>query len=166
MKNVLLVHILCSLSLLAHADGTKRETVEELLRLTNADAIIDSAYAQTDQVLQNMGRQLGIRPSEQAIFDRFTSRVAEQMRKEMTWEKMKEPMIQVYMKHYTEKEMQDMIAFYSTDTGRSMVQKMPAVMQDSMLVSQQLLMEFMPQVQTLSRELRQELEAERQRNPQ
>ena len=57
----------------------------------------------------------------------------------MNWAKMKKPMIKIYLKHYSEKEIKDMVAFYKSDSGQSMIQKMPAVMGDSMLLSQEMM---------------------------
>jgi hypothetical protein len=57
------------------------------------------------------------------------SKAAAAMKGEMTWEKMKEPMIDVYLKHYTEIEINDMLAFYNTESGKSIIKKMPAVME-------------------------------------
>jgi hypothetical protein len=72
---------------------------------------------------------------------------------------MKEPMIQIYLKHYTEKEIKDVTAFYKTESGQAMIKKMPLVMQESMMVSQSMYKDFMPKMQELSVELKNDLQA-------
>ena len=162
MKKYLMICILTSLSFLAHAgEGSERASVEELLMLMKADSMIDNIYFQYGQTIKRMEQQLGIDQSNKAIFERYISRMVAIMKQEMNWKKMKEPMINVYLKHYSENEVQDMLAFYKSESGKSMVEKMPAVMKDSMLVSQSLMKEFIPKVQAMSKELKDEIIADK-----
>jgi hypothetical protein len=117
-------------------------------------------------MFQGFGKDLGISESEQPIFEKHMSKVMVAMREEMSWERMKEPMIDVYLKHYTEKEMNDLMTFYSSESGQSIINKMPMVMQDSMAISQSMLKGFMPRMQQIMMELRQELEEYRNAQPQ
>lgn len=50
-------------------------------------------------------------------------------------DEMLNDIIPVYQKHLTESEIDATIAFYSTPAGRSLLDKMPAMMQDAMQVS-------------------------------
>ena len=54
---------------------SKQESVEELLALTKAETVLDTVYGQMDQMFKNMGRQLGVKPEEQELFDEFMSKV-------------------------------------------------------------------------------------------
>ena len=65
------------------------------------------------------------------------------------------------MKHYTEKEIEDIVAFYKSDSGQSMVKKMPAVIRDSLAISQNMMKNFLPKMQELSQELKNEIEIAR-----
>ncbi len=131
------------------------------MQLTNTAAMIDTLYAQMDQMFVGLGEQLGITPSEQAIFDNYMKKVATAMQEDMSWEKMKGPMIDIYLKNYTEEEIQDMLDFYRSDTGRSMVEKMPGVMKESMTVSQDMMQGFMPKIAEFAKELSEEIKAHR-----
>jgi hypothetical protein len=164
--NNMKIRIIVLLALLVPAlvsaeQGVKRETVERLLKVMQAEKIIDVMYAQIDKMFQGLGRDLGVKESEQAIFDKYVSKVTTAMKEEMSWQKMKEPMIDVYIKHYTEKEMNDLAEFYSSESGKSIINKMPAVMEDSMLISRSMLKDFLPKMQQISMELQQELEESR-----
>ena len=44
--------------------------------------------------------------------------------------------VPIYMRHFTENEIQEMIRFYKTPTGQKLVQKQPQVMQESMQAGQ------------------------------
>ena len=73
-------------------------------------------------------------------------------------------MIELYLKNYTEKEIKDMLVFYESDTGKSIVKKMPSVIQDSILIAQSMVNDFIPKMQALSQELKEEIEAVRKEN--
>ncbi|BFM09410.1 DUF2059 domain-containing protein [Halioxenophilus aromaticivorans] len=144
-----------------HAQDSKQESVEALLEASDADAMVDTLYSQMNQMIEGMGRQLGIKPDEQPMFDAYMNNVFTTMKEDMSWAKMKGPMIEIYSKHYSEEEVQDMLAFYQSKSGQSMVAKMPAVMADSMQVSQQLLQAFLPKVQVMAQELQVQLQNHR-----
>lgn len=142
---------------------SKKESVEELLVLSKAETLIETVYGQMDQMFKNMGKQLGVKPGEQELFNRFMSKVASLMKEEMSWDKMKGPMMDVYMKHYTEKEIQDMIAFYKSESGRSMISKQADVAKDTMMLRQKMVESFLPKLMKLSKEMEAEL-AEKRNN--
>ncbi len=162
MRTIVFAILLLSISFATQAgSGVKRETVEQLLHVMNAEKMIDSMYSQMDNMFVDLAQQLGVNESERPIFDRFMSKMAHVMKEEMTWAKMKEPIIDIYLKHYTEKEIKDLLAFYSTDSGKAMINKMPVVMQESMLITQSMMKDFMPKIKELSEEMRDELAATR-----
>lgn len=140
---------------------SKQESVEELLTLTKAETVLDTVYGQMDQMFKNMGRQLGVKPEEQELFDEFMSKMVSLMKEEMSWDKMKGPMIEVYLKHYTEKEIQDMITFYKSESGRSMISKQADVAKDTMMLQQKVMEGFLPKVMKLSQEMEAELAKKR-----
>lgn len=163
MKRGMIAFAIWCLPILVEAgDETRRQAVARLMELTNAAAMIDTTGAQVEAMLQNMKQQLGVRPDEEEIFSRYSAKVAQLMNTEFTWEKLEGPMIDLYLRHYTDREVEDMIAFYETDSGRSTVAKMPAVMQDSMQLGMGAVQSLMPSIQALSKELQQELKAARQ----
>jgi uncharacterized protein len=161
MKKSVAVVLMVLISFGVYAQDSKRESIEELLRITNMDTMIDSMYKQIGQMTEGMGKQLGVKPDEQPIFDTYMKKVFSTMKEDMNWEKMKGPIIDIYLKHYTEKEIQDMLIFYKSETGRSMVSKMPTVMTDYMQVSQEMMKSFLPKMQSMAKELQSELKSHR-----
>ncbi|MBM7073171.1 DUF2059 domain-containing protein [Shewanella sp. 202IG2-18] len=128
MKNIIAVAMLSGLSFISYAEPAKTKDIDQLMQLMNVDSTLDSIYAQTRQMMVGMNKQLGIKPSEQALFDDHLNDVMNVMQKKMNWGTMKDPMSKIYLDNYTEKEIKDMITFYESETGRSMVKKMPKVM--------------------------------------
>ena len=129
-------------------------SVERLLKAIDIERTVDATFAQVGQIAEGMATQAGIRPQDRAIFERYMQRVAEVMREEAGWAKLKEPMVQIYIKHYTEAEVQGLIAFYESPLGRSMTAKTPAIMQDSARVSQDMLKRVMPRLAEIAKEMR------------
>lgn len=165
MKIIIAIFLLSLIPSISFAEGlSKRENVEELLVLMNVDSIIDNIYSQMDQIMKNMAQEIGIKPSERELFDKFSAKMISIMKDEMNWEKMKGPMTDLYLKHYSEKEIQDMMAFYKSESGQSMIKKMPAVMKDSMIISQNMMKDFIPKMQALSEELKHEIKLSRNEN--
>ncbi|MFQ6370892.1 DUF2059 domain-containing protein [Shewanella sp. YIC-542] len=142
-------------------EGARRAQVEQLLLGMNMDATLNSVYGQMEQMLLNMQQQLKISEEEKPLFEEFAHKYTKVMREELSWDKMKQPLIEIYVKHYTDKEIADMAAFYASDSGRSMVAKMPQVMQESMQVSQSLMGSLLPRMTELQKEFDAKLKAAR-----
>ena len=157
MKTILVFVALLTASLL-HADTIKKENdLQELLQIMNMDSIVESMYSQMEIMLQNTANEYGVQQSEQALFDEFYSRMVLVMREEMSWEKMKPKAMEIYSNNFTEKEISDMLDFYKTETGQSVLAKLPIVMQQSMEMSEALIRNAMPKIQQISEELKGEL---------
>jgi len=144
-------------------NGTKKENTERLFVTIDAEAMVDVAYSQVGKMMQDMGQQLGIKPAEQKIWDKHMSRLTAKMKNEMTWSKIKEPMITIYMKHYSEKEIHDMLVFYESGSGKSIIRKMPEVTKESMLISQGMLIDFIPKMQQTFKEIEEEITSARKK---
>jgi len=101
-----------------------RDRILEVLQLT------DSA----DLGRQMMDQMLGsLQASSPGVPAEFWTR----LREEFTTEDLVELIVPIYARHFTEAELDALIAFYSSDHGRSIVRKMPQVMQESLSVGQQ-----------------------------
>ncbi|THB66291.1 MAG: DUF2059 domain-containing protein [Gammaproteobacteria bacterium] len=159
MKKLIVAIIISALPFAALAnEKTKRETVDKLLAAMNVESMMDSMYSQIENQINSMAQSMGIKKSEMAVFQRYQTKMFALMKKEMTWQKMKDPMIDLYMKHFTEKELQDTLVYYQSESGQSMMRKMPAIMKDSMEISMGMVKEFLPKMQKLNQEMANDLE--------
>ena len=161
MGKVLLLSLLIFSSSLYAEQNTKQQKIDELISVMNLDSMVDSMYGQVEGMMKGMSDQMGVKPSEQAIFDKYYSDMTTVLKTEMSWAKMQPMMVNVYDKHFSEQEVADMLAFYKTDTGQKILEKMPVVMQESMQMSQSLMKDAMPKIQTLAQQLSDELEQSR-----
>lgn len=139
------------------SEADKRESVKELMTLMDVDSMLETMYAQMGQMSAGMAQQMGITASEQGIFDNYMKGVITSMRETVSWERMEAPMTDIYLKTYTEEEIEDLLSFYRSSTGRSLIKKMPEVMGESMKLSQSMMAEFMPKMKELAAEFAEEL---------
>lgn len=161
MGKVLLLSLLIFSSSLYAEQNTKQQKIDELISVMNLDSMVDSMYGQVEGMMKGMSDQMGVKPSEQAIFDKYYGDMTTVLKTEMSWAKMQPMIVNVYDKHFSEQEIADMLAFYKTDTGQKILEKMPVVMQESMQMSQSLMKDAMPKIQTLAQQLSDELEQSR-----
>lgn len=128
-------------------------SVERLLAAMNIEQMMEGSYAQVGKMAEGMAEQMGLKAQDRPAFDRFMQRVTEVMHEEAGWAKLKGPMVEIYTRHYSEEEVQGLIAFYESPLGRSMVAKTPAVMRDSAAVSQEMMKRVLPRIMALAKEM-------------
>lgn len=148
------------------SEESKRQQLNELMGLMNMSSMVDSMYSQIESQMKSMSTQMGVTPSEQVIFDKYYSKMTQLMKNEISWKKMEPAIMEIYSRNFTEKEIADMLAFYRTETGKSVIKKLPAVMQESMQMSSGMVQTIIPEIQKLSQELAAELETSRKKTEQ
>lgn len=162
MKTILSLVLLFTVSLSSFADDTvKRDTVNELIEVMQVNKMLDSMYSQMDKIFLQIAKDLELRESERPIFEKHMKQISQLMTAELTWEKMQEPVTDIYVKHYSQKELDDLLTFYKSDTGQKLIEKMPLVVQESMMLSQNMLKNIMPKVINISKQMRSEIKLSR-----
>lgn len=161
MKCIFMVLALFVSVQVSASEESKEIKLKELLQITNANEMIDSMYSQMEMMLQNMSSEMGVKDDEQEIFDEYYSKMMNVVRDSMSWDKMQPLVADLYIKNFTEKEISDMVEFYKTETGRSLLEKMPLVMQESMQIGQTLMQNAIPKIKSISAELAKDLEKHR-----
>ena len=141
-----------------------KKSVEKLMELTEVSKMMDAMYSQITSMFNNMPKQMGMSDKEKPLFKKHMDKVVKLLKKEMNWDKFKSPMIDIYAKRFTEEEIQGLIKFYRSELGQAMIKKMPLILQDSMIVSQEILKDFMPKVQAVAMEMQEEIKQSRQVN--
>ncbi|WP_426490782.1 DUF2059 domain-containing protein [Hymenobacter sp. 102] len=121
----------------APLSASQRKAAEELLAATNAEknltTSIDRMLAM--QIEQNPGMKT-VEPEMRAYITKY-----------MSWSAMKEDMVQLYAREFTEKELKELAKFYQTPIGRKTIDKMPQLMAASMEIGQRRMQEHLPELQ-------------------
>ena len=119
------------------------QAARELAAIMTGDTIQQMSHALTAQIWPTIEQQVAGKVDAATIADMRTA--FEQALVKFTGQVMKSAP-EVYARHFTAKELQDMIAFYKSPTGVKALHEMPKVMTD---VSAQMA----PQLQALQTEL-------------
>lgn len=123
-----IILILCSVSCASTAPQpsptTKEQDIRKLLEVSGRIQL-------EQQVMTTMMKQFrqGFPKVSQDFWSRFEAQA--------DLKELNDRIIPVYDKHFTQEEIRQLIAFYSTPIGRKMVHEQPAVAQESMEVGQQ-----------------------------
>lgn len=124
MKKSLLILSFCVLSLSANAQSTsKNEKIKQLLELTGSGKM---AIQMMNQMMSNL----------KTTHSKAREEFWEDFKKEVKAEDITNMIIPIYDKHYTESDIDQLIAFYNSPIGKKMISTMPQVMQESMIVGQ------------------------------
>ncbi len=124
MKKSLLILSLCVLSLSANAQSTSKiQKINQLLELTGSGKM---AIQMMDQIMGSF----------KTTHSKTSEDFLKEFKKEVKAEDLTNMIIPIYDKHYTESDIDQLIAFYNSPIGKKMISTMPQVIQESMVVGQ------------------------------
>jgi hypothetical protein len=116
----------------------QRELIEKLLTLMNMDktaaGVIDAMYAEIQGQFVRQAEEKGGDPEDIAeakeLFESFRAAAAKIDFDDL----MHESFVHIYAKYFTEQELVDLVAFYTTPTGRKTIEVLDDLMRDGMKV--------------------------------
>lgn len=149
---MMLITLIFSLNVAASGD-THRASVEKLLLLTKQDQLLEQTFPQIKQLVLQQIQQTELSQEQSRLMEEYFNKIFDVMKDEMSWDKMKDDFIQIYMAVYTEQEVNELIAFYESPIGQKTVEKMPQLMQESMAISQKYTMNMMPKILAIAEEM-------------
>ena len=162
MRSVLILMLAVALSTVANADQASHDAAaKRLIEVSRTADMMDTMYDAMSQQIPGMFGQMGVDEDLQPIMDRHMDRVFDVMREEMRWDKMEPMVIQLYVTHYTEEELNEMTGFYESPVGQKLLDKMPEVMGASMEMAQEMMKGFYARLPELQEALEADIEAAR-----
>lgn len=154
----LFLAVLLMASFHSFATPAKKETLEELFRLTDMSKMLDAVYARSEAMAKQSTPAVKSTEAQQSVVNKYAEKRAALMREEISWDKLKAPIMDAYASVYTDKEVRDIIKFYQTPTGKKMLKKIPELTNATVNVLQKLMQNFVPKLQSLQAEMAAELE--------
>jgi len=154
------------LSTLAYAEPPSPESVDKLLTLVRTEKLLDSVLQNVEGMMKSsinrsyQGKQ--ITPEARKTTEAFTEKVLVLIKEELSWEKMKPLYIQIYSESFTQEEIDGLLVFYASPVGQAYVEKLPAVTQKSMALTQAHMAPLMQRVQEAMRQAAAEAKAAKQ----
>lgn len=132
--------------------------VDKLMETMDMRRTLDDMFTQMDAMGENMGLQMlgdDATPEQRESMRSIIAKQQASTRRAMSWETLGPIYRRVYAKLFTAEEIEAMTAFYGSDTGRSIMRKMPQAIQLSME-------EMQPIMRTMIGDMRKTLETELQ----
>jgi len=140
---------------IAWATPPSDASIQELLDVTQTKQLLDNSMAQIDAMMQRgMQQQLAgqeISAEDQQVLDEMSQQLIALIKSEMSWKKMSPVIIDVYQQSLTQSEVDGMLDFYKTDSGRALIAKMPLIMQKTMEMMQQKAVQMSPKMREIQK---------------
>lgn len=146
---------LCAIAPAQAAPPTDAQ-IDRMLETMDMRRTMDEMFVQIESMGDNMGRQMlgeDATPEQRASLEKAIARQRASMRRILSWDALGPIYRKIYARLFTGEEVDAMIAFYGSDTGRSILRKMPQAMQLSME-------EMQPIMETMIAEMKQTIEAD------
>ena len=124
-----------------YAQDANTKYKETLYRMMDKSGGLEAVKLMVPQIVGMMKQQAASQPD--SFWDDFTKRWTEQF-----IDKIMERYIPIYQKYLTQKDLEDILAFYDTPIGRKMATATPGVTKDGVQMGQQLGMEIAQQMQS------------------
>jgi hypothetical protein len=138
--NLITTLLLCIASASVFAtESSQRQQVETLFRLTQMEKKIQESVDSVVQLQIRQNPQLA--PHEKIIHDFFT--------KQIGWDALKNDIAEMYMKTFTEKELEEINAFYITPAGQKVITMLPQLVQQRNQLAMQRIQQNIGELQQL-----------------
>jgi hypothetical protein len=93
-----------------------------------------------------------INPMQQKIIDDMRSKINALFKEQMKWDALEPAFVDIYRRSFSQQEIDGMLLFYKSETGRAVVTKMPVVMQHAMRFTQNLMSDLLQKIQDMQME--------------
>ncbi|OIR03732.1 hypothetical protein GALL_141490 [mine drainage metagenome] len=139
-------------------------SVKELLELSGSAHQIEAAKAQFSGMEANAIQQAlkghEITPDIQKILEDSAAKASSIINSTLDWAKVEPLFVKAYQATLTQDEVNGIVAFYKTPAGKAMVQKLPVLMQQTMMEMRPQLGAMMGQLKQVQQQTALKLQAE------
>jgi len=141
------------------------DSVRQLLEVMDSKRLVEAIPQQVDNMMQATLQQSlqgqVLSPQQQQAIDQMRARVAELMKEEVDWSVLEPTYIKLYEDSFSQAEIDGLVAFYTSPSGRAVVQKLPLVMQNLMVLIQQRTARLIPKIQQMAQDTAAQIKAQR-----
>ena len=125
-----------------------RKVVLELFKVMNMERTIDAS------INTMLNTQLQANPH----LEPFEATMREFFAQYMSWESLENEFVDMYMEAFTQREIEDLLAFYKTPTGNKAISRLPELMEQGAALGVRRVQENMPALQAKIKARIEELE--------
>lgn len=133
-------------------ENTKIAKIEELLKLSKAEARMQQTYSQMRAMMSKQVEAAGVSEEARATVAQMLDKNSAQIQELLSWEKMKHEFVRLYDEVYSEEEINGILAFYKSPAGQAFLNKTPLLMTKTMEMVQRRMADVMPEIQRVTLE--------------
>lgn len=137
-------------------EASQRATAEELLNVMNVQQSIEKSFAMVKRMIPAQMARMSQATGQTNMLSSATNQtdtLLDMVAREFSWDKIKDDYITLYSETFTEDEMKGIIAFYKSPEGQAFTKKQPELMKRSMELSQKLMMNILPKIQDMAKDM-------------
>jgi hypothetical protein len=141
------------------------ESVRHLLDLEHKHLVLDEAMSNLDEFMQKGMEQAlqaegpTLNAKQQQIVDQYRTDAVSAIKDELAWSKVEPEMVSAYGKTFSQKEVDDLVAFYSSPSGQSVANKLPLVSRQMTTDLQQRMLPLIQKIKQAQRDMMTRLKA-------
>jgi len=98
-------------------------------------------------------------PEQKKIMADYQQKAMDLAVKSVGWDAMKPVYSQIYTSDFTDSELDGMIAFYNSPSGKALLEKLPDIGQQTMRIVQERMQALQPQMQQLTNDFMEKMKA-------
>lgn len=159
MKKAAFLFLFCLSVVFNGYAQTKQEQIKELFKIMRQDSLIDKSFGtmiptMMNQMLSHAKDSVSRAKAQQAI--KMTMSVTMPVIKDIAKKMIDEDMVAIYDRYFTESEIKDFIAFYTSPSGQKFINVTPSIQKDMMMAMFQ---KYLPEIQKTMKAKLEELKA-------
>jgi hypothetical protein len=139
----------------AEAQETKAAKIEELLKVSGAEAMSQQVYGQMRAMVGTQLNAVGGSEEAKAAAAQMIDKVMAQLQERLSWARMKPEYVRLYDEVYSDQEITGILEFYKSAVGQAFLKKTPVLVSKSMEMVQRQMADFMPELQRMTKEAKQ-----------
>lgn len=118
----------------AEASPATQQDVEKYLQMTHADDGLKQMVASMSKPMHDVVHEQFVKQQDSlpSDFEARVDKTIDDMLNRFPLDQMMEEMVKVYQKHFTQREMETLLAFYASPAGQKLLREMPAINDETM----------------------------------
>jgi hypothetical protein len=144
---VVLVSLFIGPALSGADENSHRKAALNLIEVANVEKLLDQVIVSVEAMMRQQFNGMDLPPEGQAAAEKLQKEIIVWMSEIFQWEQMKNLYVDLYADVFSEQELNELIEFYQSPLGRKLLAKMPELMQKSMMKTQAVIQEKMPEFQ-------------------
>lgn len=160
MRQIFLAAALVLTCASAFAAEPSINSIERLFVAINAEAVRQTGLREIrnhlqpfmDKAIDTTQLSPTARKEVEPLLADLERRIEAIILEELSWDRMKGAMIRIYQETFTQEEVDSLIAFYESPTGKLVTEKMPIVLRRTLVVSQDRMLPLLQKMQGIALE--------------